>query len=80
MKVKTREATKVKDDLKTCVHYWIVGHPKYGYCKAICKYCGERKAFESTFADSRWYGEMPEDFKQPVDLHSYEADVAQEAF
>jgi hypothetical protein len=64
-------AIKAKVDSKTCVHYWMVGNPKYGYCEAICKYCGERKAFESMFADSRWYGEMPEDFKEPVDLHTY---------
>jgi hypothetical protein len=80
MKVKTKVMTKTKVDAETCVHFWIVGHPKHGYCKAICKYCGERKAFESTFGDSRWYGEMPEDFKQPVDLHTYEDGMAQEAF
>ena len=72
MKLKTKDATKTNTEAKTCVHYWIVGHPKHGYCKAVCKYCGERRAFESTFGDSRWYGEMPEEFKEPVDLHSLE--------
>ena len=80
MKLKTRTEEKPKDDLKTCVHYWIVGHPKYGYSKAICKYCGERKVFESSFADSRWYGEMPEDFKEPMDVNSYEQGVGGELF
>ena len=80
--VKERPKQKVeqKVEQKTCVHYWIVGHPKHGYCRAICKYCGERRAFESTFADSRWYGEMPEDFKEPVDMHSYEDGVSGESY
>ena len=72
MKVKTKSEIENKNEVKTCIHYWIVGHPKHGYCKAICKYCGEKRAFESSFADSRWYGEMPEDFKEPVDLQSIE--------
>jgi len=77
MKSRTNTAVKEKPKMqkteqKTCVHYWIVGHPKHGYCRAICKYCGERNAFESTFADTRWYGEMPEGLKEPVDLHSYD--------
>ncbi|MFC1978861.1 hypothetical protein ACFLVP_02625 [Chloroflexota bacterium] len=77
MKSRTNTAVKEKPETQkaernTCVHYWIVGHPKHGYCRAVCKYCGEKRAFESTFADSRWYGEMPVDFKEPVDLHSYE--------
>lgn len=72
MKVKTKNEVKAKDKAESCIHYWIVGHPKHGYCKAICKYCGERRAFESTFADSRWYGEMPEEFRERVDLQSVE--------
>ncbi|MBT3363958.1 MAG: hypothetical protein HN929_07380 [Chloroflexi bacterium] len=54
----------------TCVHYWIVGHPKHGYCKAICKYCGERRSFESSFGDTRWSGEMPTEYMKPLSLQN----------
>ncbi|MFC1998681.1 hypothetical protein ACFLVR_03450 [Chloroflexota bacterium] len=67
---KVIERPEQKTEQKICVHYWVVGHPKHGYCKAICKCCGERRAFESSFGDSRWLGEMPTDFLKPLDLQN----------
>jgi hypothetical protein len=70
VKERPKQKTAQKTEQKTCVHYWIVGHPKHGYCRAICKYCGERTAFESSFGDSRWLGETPTDFLKPLDLQN----------
>lgn len=66
-----RVTTKPREEQDVCIHFWIVGHPKNGVSKAICKYCGARKEFSSMFMDTRWTGEMPIDFPDSFNPDNY---------
>ena len=80
MNTKVENAPSKQADQATCCHYWIIGHPKHGVSKAVCKFCKARKEFRSSFADSRWMGEMPSDFYEPLDLHYYTDDADKDGY
>jgi len=41
-----------------CRHYWLIEAAKGPISKGVCKYCGEEKEFQNSWAESLWDGDI----------------------
>ena len=61
-----------------CCHFWVIVGPKDGISKGVCKRCGAKKEFKSSFIDSQWWSDISRVFSEPPDLIGFEPDSKQD--
>ncbi|MFC2069241.1 hypothetical protein ACFLTP_09600 [Chloroflexota bacterium] len=49
MDTKTKKSPQNLINSETCSHYWVIETPSGAICNGICRFCGEKKEFASSF-------------------------------